>query len=278
VHNIKAGVNKWLQMKISTSSASIDLNFNNFQELKKQEAIDYTVDQLVKNYDNLYVCLSGGIDSEFAAECLLSRGVEFTPLIVDIENHRSESWYAHYWCYKNKITPKIIKLPWDFVKKTFPSITKKIPGSAFINALDYFCWLEAEKDNGKLVTGTTEPFDRVHGSYDMLSPGTTGFELNINSFDFNLNYLGDHPGGFLCYTPALFYNMIKDLDYNKPVQIAMSEYYGVAARPKTTFLDLTDPLVQINNYSFNFDIGNKDIFLKRGANQEIIRIEGTAIL
>ena len=271
---IEAGVEKWIQMNISDVSANLTLNFTNFQTLNKQDAIDYTVDQLVKNYDNLYVCLSGGIDSEFAAQCLLSRGVKFTPLIVDIENHGIESWYAHYWCYKNKITPKVIKLSWNFVEKTFPSITKKMPGSAFINALDYFCWLEVSKNNGKLITGSAEPFDRTHGVDDDLSLASTSNNLDINSFDFNLNYLGDNPGGFICYTPELFYNIIKDLDYNKPVQLAMSEYYEVAPRPKTTFIDLSNPLAKINNHSFNFNIGNKEVFLDSCLRQEIIHVEG----
>ncbi len=277
MNEFSAGFGKWIQINIDSVSASIDLNFSSLEIFKKQEAIDYTVDKITKTYDNLYVCLSGGIDSEFVAESLLIRGVKFTPLIVNVENCKLENWYAHYWCYKNKITPRIINLPWNYVVKTFPSIIKKMPGASFISAIDYFCHLEVAKDNGKLLSGTAEPFDRTPGNIDVLSLATS-FDLDINSFDFNLNYLGDHPNSFISYTPSLFFSIINELDYNKPAQIAMAEYYGVLPRPKISFLDLTNPLVKLNNYSFNFFIGNKDIFLERCLARENINVKGELIL
>jgi adenylyl- and sulfurtransferase ThiI len=73
--------------------------------------------------------LSGGLDSEFAANCLFDRGVNFTPIIMDIHSNRIENWYAHYWCYEKRIKPLIITMNEKDVIKTFSKISeeKNIP-------------------------------------------------------------------------------------------------------------------------------------------------------
>ena len=77
-----SGLNNWINIDWSTKLPTCTMNFSNLTVMSKQDAIDHTVNKLIENYSNLYVCLSGGIDSEFVANCLLERNVPFTPVIV----------------------------------------------------------------------------------------------------------------------------------------------------------------------------------------------------
>ena len=58
---------------------------------KKKECIDYAVEKITEKYENFYVALSGGIDSEFVANSLLERGINFIPVIVNLETNKIES-------------------------------------------------------------------------------------------------------------------------------------------------------------------------------------------
>jgi len=56
----------------------------------------------------IYVCMSGGLDSEVTAISFKLAGVEFTPLIVDYNGKNShDTSYATVWCLENNIRPTI---------------------------------------------------------------------------------------------------------------------------------------------------------------------------
>ena len=62
------------------------------------------------NYTNIFIAMSGGIDSEYVAETFLKLGLPFTPIIFELENlNYLDVWHAHRWCHYNNIRPEIIK-------------------------------------------------------------------------------------------------------------------------------------------------------------------------
>lgn len=253
----------------------IDIKFRN-----KQESIEYTVEKITNKYENLYVSLSGGLDSEFVAKCLYDCGIKFTPVIVDYTSNANEMWYAHRWCYEHKIKPAIIKLTRDDIITSFAKISEKY-NTTFICAIDFIVEAYVSRLHGKLVTSAAEPFNRIHSLYDNLTVKTSNV-LDFRTYDLMLDHYMPHKHAynFLIYTPDLVYDMIKNLDYEKPVQLAMSEYYGILPRPKMNSLsnivlhgDEVVKLMTDTNSKRDLSsiyIGMKEEFLRKFENNQIV--------
>lgn len=60
-------------------------------------------------YDNLYVAMSGGIDSEFVAQTFLDLGIPFKPIIFRVSDlNELDIWWAFKWCRDNSIEPVVV--------------------------------------------------------------------------------------------------------------------------------------------------------------------------
>ena len=220
-------------MEFGTTATTCTLDFSQFQELSRDQAIRHTVDRITADYKNLHVCLSGGIDSEFAAECLYRHGVDFVPIILDLRVNGAEVWHAFKWCRDHNIEPWVIPVTPRYVTEVLSHRLYAWPGASLQSMLEYIPAVHVQACGGSLITGGAEPFDRRYSLGDRLDQPTST-QLQIDTLDHGLrHYQGhDHPGGFVDSTPELWFSMVRDLDYAKPVQLAMCEYYGVMPRPK----------------------------------------------
>lgn len=71
---------------------------------------DEIAQELYETYGNIYVGVSGGIDSEWVAKCFLRQKIPFTPIIYEADDlNAMDTWWAHKWCDDNAVTPVIIK-------------------------------------------------------------------------------------------------------------------------------------------------------------------------
>jgi len=267
------GLNNWLKLYHDKSRVLCSLDFSSLEILSKDECIDYNIQMITTRYDNLYVSLSGGIDSEFVANSLLSRGIKFTPVIVDYVGNSAEVWYAYLWCRENNITPFVINLKPPVAAKTFSYFARKY-STSFVSSLDFVI---NELIDGHLLNGCAEPFEREFCNDDKLL-NTTSDTLSLLSYDYGLDlaFPERHPGSFFTYTPNLLYHMVSNLDYTKPVQIAMSEYYGVRPRPKISAFMNTGIMREAAD-SINttvplhiIKLGKKEQFLETARNKGII--------
>ena len=220
------GLDNWI--KIENGSCSFD--FSDLKIWKKEECIDYAVEKMVEKSENLYLALSGGLDSEFAANCLFDRGVKFTPVIMDIHTNRIENWYAYRWCHEKKVKPHVVTMTEKEVTKFFPKIAEErnIP---FYCSIPIILSKIVSQKNGNLILGGEEIIDRdyfLSGEFTKMSE-----KINFCEYAFCVEQENSkHIGGFLSYTPELFLNCLEEIDYNKPGQITLAEYYGVLPRPK----------------------------------------------
>ena len=228
----------WFSIDFDTPSCK--LNFANFKPVSKYEAINHTVRSIQHDFPGkLVVALSGGLDSEFVAETLYRWGVPFKPVIVDYKTNGAEAWNAYYWCREHHITPRVIELDEKFMRKALPFLARSA-GTAYSSATDLVI---AAAEPGYIITGCPEPFVRENCSDDKLDKFTSN-DLYVSTYDFTLTkaFPGQHPGSFFAYTPEMWYSMIKELDYFKPVQLALAEYYGLRPRPKV------DALINLGSY------------------------------
>jgi hypothetical protein len=266
----------WIKFNKEDNKFSWELDFSELQVMSKDDCIDHTIECITNDYDNLHLSLSGGMDSEFVADCLVSRGVKFKPVIVDFGTNSPESWYAYLWCKKNNIEPLVVNLTREMVLKTFSHYALK-------HSTSFMCGFEFVLDyliDGHLILGCGDPFKHQDCSTDKLNESVSPM-LEISSFDFGLelSYPKKHPASFFLYTPNLLHHMVKNIDYSKPLQMAKAEYYGVMPRPKISAamsgMDFQPVASMVNSKVplHMIKLGEKETFLNVCENRQKINFE-----
>ena len=107
------------------------------------------------NYNNLYVAMSGGIDSEFVAKTFLELGIPFTPIIFKVEDlNELDIWWAFKWCRENKIEPVVVEASGDEWVQRLITISRDFCGRFGAgNGTLSFLYDYVRNVNGKLITG-----------------------------------------------------------------------------------------------------------------------------
>lgn len=83
-------------------------------------------EDIYANYSNLYVAMSGGIDSEFVAQTFLDLKIPFTPIIFKAADlNELDIWWAFKWCRDNKIEPIVLSDNVENWVERFINISKK---------------------------------------------------------------------------------------------------------------------------------------------------------
>ena len=262
-----AGHNNWIN--VSHTEAKFD--FSSLTPMSKRNAIGHTVERVAACGDTLFLALSGGMDSEFVANCLYAHDVPFTPLLIDYGVNAAELWYAYLWCKEHDITPKVLTLSLHDMLTSLPEIALKYQ-TAYVSSIDFILEKYAEQQGGKLLVGSAEPFRTVGIGKDKLDEALSPI-LQLYSYDYavDIAFPGKHPLCFMSYTPEMMHSLVRDFDYTKPVQLAKAEYYGVAPRPKIDAhfkLAINPALNTISVHThrqlslYKIELGHRDTFLQ----------------
>ena len=196
-----------------------------------QTAADVAAKVIASQYNNLYLALSGGLDSEFVAEVLLRNQINFTPVVISGPWNQLETWYAFNFCDNHNLTPKIL----DYNESSsYHSLIKRIGSYSVRLQLPFLLTMlplviANEIEDGHLINGSGEIF------YDSKSyHEPTGSLLNFVSYNhcLEIEHGRRHPGAFFSYTPELFRAGIADIDITKNSQVAKSQLYNIPFRPK----------------------------------------------
>lgn len=104
----------------------------------------------------LYLCYSGGLDSEYALAIFRSLGMKITPVIMITEYNHPETEYALKYCKHNNIKPVIINLDYNqFVESgELLRICTSMKSAAYQLASNM--WLISQID-GTVITGDSDP-------------------------------------------------------------------------------------------------------------------------
>jgi hypothetical protein len=151
-------------------------------------------------------------------------------VILDWYWQEPERWYAYDWCETHQIEPLI----YTVTPETESVFLEKILKYAFQNKtpakIGYIPVILTEIiGQGKLITGFGEPF---YNSTYYAEPHGNYFEVAEHDYYLDLTLGQNHPGGFLNYTPELFFSLIKHLPTDKNTQHAKAQIYGLPFRPK----------------------------------------------
>lgn len=209
---------------------------------------DALAQEIYETYGNIYVGMSGGIDSEWVAKCFHRQGIPFTPIIYEAEDiNAPDSWWAHKWCQENGLTPVVYK---EFLYQCMYGIIQfsvdncaRVAGGPYLSTrLGKY----VKDQGGSLVLGAGFPeyFPDPNISYmgqryldDKFynSDGTIknqGWLLHESDLHIDRNIGQDHPAwNFLSWRPEIVLSYIqardRDTSENNKARI-----FDCAPRPK----------------------------------------------
>lgn len=226
------GHDNWFSVNLE--SAQFQLKFNRRATVLHTDfdkAADDAVQLLQQQWGNkdLYLALSGGIDSELAARTLLKNNIKFTPIILKIDQINAiETWFAEYWCQQNNVIPVILHYTIDDLiqstKQFFPKLhaIKNYNQTPILIMYDY-----AEKHNGHCL---------YCGGDINLDSDKKQFFCKSLDFVSNIVDIGKHPTSFFMYTPELALSYINKFDINYNEQYNKLRFYNVSPRPKIDYV------------------------------------------
>ena len=233
------GHNSWLEISLTKGDSNNFVNefaptFNltaPVSVMTFQTAADYTAKLIASRYADLYLALSGGLDSEFVAEVLLRNSIDFTPVILLAPWNQSEVWYAYKFCQDKKLTPKIL----DYTgSEQYHAVVKRMVGHSV--SLQLPVWITTlplivaeEIGNGHLINGSGEIF---YDSASYQEPMGDLFNFVCFNHWLEIAHGTKHPGAFFSYTPEIFRAGIADIDTTQNSQVAKSQLYNIPFRPK----------------------------------------------
>lgn len=236
----------WCSVRLADGLFQFRVNSPSQQEIPFHEACDQAANLLVTQWGDrpLYLGLSGGMDSELVANVLTRNGVDFTPVIVDIQGcNQDESWYAHYWCWKNQRQPLHLTISAERFEAEVLPMARHLQCTIQRGLLPLL-WLQQQiTDRGGCL---------IMAVGDINLDDQQGFYNNVVDWFFDIWRPGLHPSGFLSYTADLTASYIRSFDMRFNEQYNKAMFYGIAARPKFHWFDrmcnLTDRTIKMFEY------------------------------
>ena len=198
------------------------------------------------SYNNLFLGMSGGIDSEWIAKTLHRNGIPFTPIIYEAEDlMSSDTWWSRKWCAENGYQPVILKESVVQFTRGLIDISRqhmlRTPGGPYMMSriMRY-----VNDHDGKFITGAGFPelfpdpnlgymASRFLDNKLVNKDGTiknTGWLLHESDFTLG-RMLDGHPWNFLSWTPEIVLSYIS-LRVEGTSEFNKAQIFNCLPRPK----------------------------------------------
>lgn len=171
-----------------------------FSDMSFDEACEFTCNEIYKHHKNLYLALSGGMDSEFILRTFHKYNIPIQPIIVLCGNE-IESKYAFNACDELGVTPIVFTKSEDELFSFFRThIYDKLGGIGYNCTQMLFTAEYVIQQHGVLITGNHFMGDGYEFSADECY-------ASINEWDFYTDaiFKESHNIDFLLYTPEIVY-------------------------------------------------------------------------
>jgi len=194
---------------------------------------------IANKYENLYLSLSGGCDSEFIANVFVRNNIKFTPLILVIKEFPEiESWYARRWCAQNKIEPIVLELAPQTLDDILLKYSKIIKPRMTMGLFPAYIAEYVSSLGGHLVTGNQLeyfPDQEQLSGYDSELGDYQGFIFSECDAYIETVFPDQHPWAFYYWNPDIVASFVDCYDPSITLQENKSKIYNVAIRPKCHF-------------------------------------------
>ena len=251
----------------STSNPYPEQDFEVFLNPKKPAKIvpidvaaRNAVEDICQKYNGkkIFVAMSGGIDSEYVASTLVSMNIDFTPIVVEIEDHNQvDCWWVYKWCKDNNIEPLIIQMPLleylsnvvEYSKKYY---SKKTQGASILSK----CFDIAQNNNGILISGCgfhelyiPDPI-MIQEAMDPTLQNKIGYVFNETDILKQLA-VPNMPVVFFNWSPEITLSFIAHRDPNLSTEENRFKLFKLNPRPKiglpianyNTIKNLSNPII-----------------------------------
>ena len=114
------GKNKWIRYSFNRSYANpfpekdFEIYLNPYSAstvVPWETACNNVAHDIYESYKNIYLAMSGGIDSENVANTFYRLNIPFKPIIFQAGDlHDIDSWWALKWCKDRNIEPVVLQL------------------------------------------------------------------------------------------------------------------------------------------------------------------------
>lgn len=231
----KGGHDQWYTVSVDIredpgqSEWQLQLNSLGTKLMPFQDASDYTAQLISQKYENIFVGLSGGLDSEYIAEVMYRNSIPFTPIILERPDSRDHE-YALHWCKQRNINPMIVKFDINQLLRRTIKIVQHLKQRILNYVIIYYLADIAEEHGGVLVTGEPTIGDDSVAEFGV--PIGDTFGISIGSFMTEIFHESKHPGPFFLYTPELMYSYAAHLDTSISDAESRSKLYNLPFRPK----------------------------------------------
>jgi hypothetical protein len=211
--------NDWLRTNIRDRLVNPNTDFEveytpvDFVPVDFDIAAQIATQKIIQKYKNIYVPLSGGMDSEFVFLQLMAVA---KPIIIVTPGNEYEVQYAFELCRKYKIEPIIIeKTEQEILQVFYNEIFKKLNGYGYNSVPALIAGQYAQSQNGIVVIGEH------------------AFE-GLNEWDFYNDALLDiDTVYYYMYTRQIVDSMIREFDPQKEnSQQFKARMYKIPFRPK----------------------------------------------
>lgn len=222
--------NDWLthnlrdRLQDKNSNFEVKFNVSTYKKITFDEAAKEVAEKLYSINKNIYVGLSGGIDSEYVFKKFHSLKISFTPIIVYGSCYKYESDLAFEICKEYSVEPIVINIDEpNIIKKYKLEIYDKINSFGLGGVPALLIAEYAKEHNGIYVKG-----EHMIGDFgDQVC-------AEMNEWDFYNDVLIDgYTYDFFLYTPEIAYSMVSVMDENDS-QTFKCNLYDIPYRKKVT--------------------------------------------
>lgn len=259
--------NNWLSSNLSdrfkdfNSDFEVKLTPQKFKYLSFEDASKEAALKIANKNENIFISLSGGLDSEYILVLYHHLKIPVKPIIITFKANELESSYAFHICKKLSITPIVIKITnEDFLYIFKNEIVKKINGNGLNMVPVILSSKYAHSNKGSLITGEHVIYD----DHSLPEASVCEWDLYPETL-----YPERETYTLLNYTPEIVYSIVNQFDESE-VQEFKSKLYNLNYRPKIKNI-FTDKEIKLYRESRNIlscpktthSFGKKDVFLNK---------------
>ena len=238
--------NNWVVANLDQRLDNPELDFSvtlfpyEFEETDFETAAKNVALELGEKHKDLYLALSGGLDSEFILRLFLGLGIKITPIIVSHYSNQDELAYAFSACQDCGVKPVFLE---PNHQKTFSTyndlIFKKLNGSSIYSIFAVIAAEYAANQGGVLMTGGNV-FGEQGDSIDFFT--LSEFDFYYSIFYPELIHISP-----LMYTPQIVEAFSRDLRDDWALHKA--RLFNIKRRNKMTPV-YNDSMLRILKYMF----------------------------
>lgn len=201
---------------------NISINIDKYEKLSFEDASTGVCNKLASISNNIYISLSGGVDSEYVFKKFYSLNIPFTPVIVKSSCYEEETLLAINLCNSYNINPVVIEVTEDEIFNIFyKKIHKDLNGYGIFRVPALLVAEYASNNNGICVYGE-----------HLLGKLRNNIIIEINEWDFYPSTYYNNTYNFFIYTPEIVYSLLNSINPNEDYQTFKCRLFNIIYRDK----------------------------------------------